>query len=342
MALANGSIDEWDGYGFMTDEFGTLILGFSIYDAGMDYQRGEYASGNFEYDRYVWVPATGSYDYARYADTVTNITGADLAFTFSIAGDLGSDSSTAIFDGAEGTNLLCTSDGGFGDNPLCHVGGSDESGVVVDLLDDDYYDPYGYTPYTDPYAYDPYGSPYDPYGSPYDPYGYGGPALSDYVTMAVTVVIPAGESRTMVWFEGQDADDSVMSSFAANLLSGALPDAFTGLGDYNVINWDLAPSLSLETSGSCPGTTNIDLSGVSAGGPVVFISSAATGDAALPLGPCAGVSTGLALPLMYFRTTDADGDGAISLSPSLGERACGRVLQALDTTTCTVSAVAPL
>ncbi|MFT4625881.1 MAG: hypothetical protein ACI8PZ_004552 [Myxococcota bacterium] len=91
-------------------------------------------------------------------------------------------------------------------------------------------------------------------------------------------------------------------------------------------------------AGSCPGPMTITFDGLTPGGQFVVLGSAGLGSTLLPGGPCAGVDTGLAAPLMWVAPiTDLDADGIAVLSPTVPGPACGNFVTVLDMTTCEVA-----
>lgn len=105
----------------------------------------------------------------------------------------------------------------------------------------------------------------------------------------------------------------------------------------------LAPALAgggpvLTVGGACPGRLSLDISGVTPGGQVVLLTSAADGAATIPGGPCVDAMSGLAGPLSWYGPfRDADADGAVRLGPTVGGGVCGLRFAAVDLSSCGVS-----
>lgn len=96
------------------------------------------------------------------------------------------------------------------------------------------------------------------------------------------------------------------------------------------------PGATLTVGGSCPGPASIEGSGLTPGGMVFLLGSAAPGTTAIGGGPCAGTVTALATPSRRVTLT-ADGAGGVSISPSLPPGACGKSVQLLDLTSCVLT-----
>lgn len=96
-----------------------------------------------------------------------------------------------------------------------------------------------------------------------------------------------------------------------------------------------AQAQSLAVSGSCPAIT-VDVTGATPGGDVALMRGMTTGSDAIGSGPCAGTATDLSSPVRVALAA-ADASGALSISGSVAPGACGKPIQVLDVTTCTVS-----
>lgn len=100
-------------------------------------------------------------------------------------------------------------------------------------------------------------------------------------------------------------------------------------------------SLGLSVTGVCPGTIEVAVSGGTAGGIAGLLASPATGSDPLTAGPCAGVVTGLSSPVL-LTTVVLDAAGGATLTPTVGDVACGVHLQVVDGASCEVSNVAAI
>jgi len=107
---------------------------------------------------------------------------------------------------------------------------------------------------------------------------------------------------------------------------------------YVLIGWD---DPGVAARGSCPGAADILLRGFTPRAQVVLASGSSAGRTVLPGGPCRGTALGIsqASTVGTFRT-NADGD--LRLSPHLPAGVCGQYVQAVDLTSCVVSAPAQL
>ena len=96
-----------------------------------------------------------------------------------------------------------------------------------------------------------------------------------------------------------------------------------------------APTLT--TSGTCPGTVDIEIGALTAGGGYAMLVGADVGSATIGYGPCAGTASGLSDARVALTRSDRDGDGAASFSPSLPSDLGGTRIQILDMATCEMS-----
>ena len=93
----------------------------------------------------------------------------------------------------------------------------------------------------------------------------------------------------------------------------------------------------LDISGACPGVLDVQIMGVSPGATIGVLRGAGPGSDVIPAGPCAGLRCGLSGLGFVIAVRDADRDGMITVSPSIGGPLCGLSVQMLDTSTCTLS-----
>ena len=98
-----------------------------------------------------------------------------------------------------------------------------------------------------------------------------------------------------------------------------------------------APSLSIE--GECPGLSTIEITGLTPGGNMTMLFSAGLGEGAIPAGGCGGTITGLDPVRWAMTTPDVDGDGNMRFSPFMPESACGKHVQIMDPTDCSLSGI---
>lgn len=98
----------------------------------------------------------------------------------------------------------------------------------------------------------------------------------------------------------------------------------------------LAGGPSLSISGPCPGTIDVEASGLTPGGDVAVLSGRGAGSDVVPGGPCAGALSDLS-GLGLITVVSADGRGDIAVSPSVGGPTCGKHIQFLDLASCALS-----
>lgn len=96
---------------------------------------------------------------------------------------------------------------------------------------------------------------------------------------------------------------------------------------------------ALDMTGSCPGAMTVELSGLTPGGQVALFSATTLEPTPTWAGPCLGTVLDVEASSPPRVVVDADGDGTITLAPTLGAAACGRYVQAIDVTTCTTTGV---
>ncbi len=101
-----------------------------------------------------------------------------------------------------------------------------------------------------------------------------------------------------------------------------------------------APSLSIE--GECPGLSTIEITGLTPGGNMTMLFSAGLGEGAIPAGGCGGTITGLDPVRWAMTMPDVDGDGRMRFSPFMPESACGKHVQIMDPTDCSLSGIATI
>ncbi|MFT4621409.1 MAG: hypothetical protein ACI8PZ_000061 [Myxococcota bacterium] len=96
-----------------------------------------------------------------------------------------------------------------------------------------------------------------------------------------------------------------------------------------------APTIT--TSGSCPGPITIDVTGVAPYQSMAFLYGLGAGSDTIARGACTGTASGLSGIRFGFAAADDDGDGAFSFTPVVPDGACGRYMQAMDMSDCSVS-----
>ena len=132
---------------------------------------------------------------------------------------------------------------------------------------------------------------------------------------------------------------------AAVAISGTTPvvgaryDDDLGDASGSAYVFELAEGPLLSVTGVCPGEITIGLTGATPDSGLGLIAAFAEGSSSVPAGPCAGTLLGLENPIP-LTVVITDGSGSLSIPLTVGDGACGRFLQALDTATCAVSNVA--
>jgi Tol biopolymer transport system component len=150
------------------------------------------------------------------------------------------------------------------------------------------------------------------------------------------------EGNLTSYWPSMNADGRFVAfgSWASNLVSGDT----NGVSDMFV--FDREAGITLEGTGSCPGTMTFTASGLAAGATVAFIWGT-PGSFIIPTGrPCAGTALDL-VPLLKpspgYLLAVADSSGIASVSGNVPASACGKLLmQALDLASCMTSNTTPM
>ena len=93
----------------------------------------------------------------------------------------------------------------------------------------------------------------------------------------------------------------------------------------------------LEVTGTCPGTLEVTVTGVTPNGPIMVVAGVPNQSGMLPSGPCIGIFVDVGNPQLRGKGT-ADAAGTLILTPTVQSFSCGRGLQAIDATTCNTTA----
>ncbi len=101
-----------------------------------------------------------------------------------------------------------------------------------------------------------------------------------------------------------------------------------------------ALAIVLDVAGGCPGKTLLTVTSATPSADVRLLSGTTTGGDVIVVDGCT-VTTGLASPVAR-KLAAADASGNLNMSPTLGAGACGMFMQALDVTTCTLSAASQI
>jgi len=155
--------------------------------------------------------------------------------------------------------------------------------------------------------------------------------------------------RAMLVGLGMTGSSTNQEQAAAAVLQAAVDLGYSGAevatiqGLYNDCGYDVGvtPTLSLEVTGTCPGTLDIAVTGATPNGTVPLVFGSGPGSFIVPGGQCAGVELALSQPRVRGRET-ADANGAINVMKTVPGGACGMLLQVLDIGSCSTSNTAPL
>lgn len=94
-----------------------------------------------------------------------------------------------------------------------------------------------------------------------------------------------------------------------------------------------AETFQLVRAGECPGEEILTVAGATPGGAIELYAGTEEGAGEVPSGPCAGVELDLLDP-MWIASAPADAEGGLSVTLTVDDPACGRLLQAVDAETC--------
>ena len=96
------------------------------------------------------------------------------------------------------------------------------------------------------------------------------------------------------------------------------------------------PTLSL--TGQCPGTIDIDASGLTPNGSLTVLTATTIGKHRDPGRPLrGGTDSGLGMGIVVRATPTANANGALSISPNIPQGLCGDFIAVLDQDSCTMS-----
>ncbi len=94
---------------------------------------------------------------------------------------------------------------------------------------------------------------------------------------------------------------------------------------------------TLVIGGSCPGPVTMDVTGLTPFGTYLLIGGLAAGTTPIPSGACVGDTSGLGPTVKAIRTAAADAAGELHMTPNLAAGPCGKWMQIVDETTCTLT-----
>jgi len=121
-------------------------------------------------------------------------------------------------------------------------------------------------------------------------------------------------------------------------LIGATGDDEFGFGAGAAYIYQEIAAPQVVASGSCPGEITFSLSGATPGGIIYVITAEAEGVGIPPGGPCAGIHVNLENP-RFLGSLIADSAGTTTIQRNAPGSVCGKLLQAMDMTTCGTSNV---
>ncbi|PCJ54235.1 MAG: hypothetical protein COA70_06280 [Planctomycetota bacterium] len=159
---------------------------------------------------------------------------------------------------------------------------------------------------------------------------------------SANISLSTGDAFTI---QGQGNDNGmwVTGSFQSPVNTFYAPDLFLNGAQFGP-EWKigfhtymLSPAgFTLSILGNCPGPMTISVSGATPNGSVALAYGNA-GSWTIPNGPCTGTVLDLAGVPTLAGFFNADAAGTLTLAPNVPAGLCGRTLQAVDMTTCTVS-----
>jgi len=143
----------------------------------------------------------------------------------------------------------------------------------------------------------------------------------------------AGDDNGTAGFLGYEDGAVTRDAAAVTSLSGDMGSPFDG-------PYGGAPPVgpALTVGGTCPGTVDVRGSNLTPGASVAVLTGAGPGNDVIPAGPCAGLQSDLS-GLAFRGLFSANGNGILSLSPTLGGGVCGAGVQLLDVASCTLTNV---
>jgi hypothetical protein len=143
----------------------------------------------------------------------------------------------------------------------------------------------------------------------------------------------AGDDNSVPGYLGYESGASTVDPAAVTSYSGDVASPFDG--PYGGV---VQPAPVLDITGTCPGTVDVRAMELTPNGAVAVLTGSGQGNDVIPAGPCAGVRSDLS-GLAFRGLFSANGNGVLSLSPSLGGGVCGAGVQILDVATCTLTNV---
>lgn len=159
---------------------------------------------------------------------------------------------------------------------------------------------------------------------------------------SANISLSTGDAYTIEAF-GNSNGMWVTGSYEAPVNTLYTPDLFINSSLYGP-EWKIGfhtymlgtVGFTLSITGTCPGSMAISVSGASVNGSVALAYGNA-GSWTIPNGPCAGTVLDLAGVPTLAGFFNADAVGTLILAPNVPAGLCGKTLQAVDMTTCTVS-----
>lgn len=211
-AMSDGTSDSYDTCYTLTVGGSTFFGSSSTLTlSGRQVEIGPESLAGLQVSRRIYVPSTGTVDWARYVEVLDNGSGSEIATTVTISGNLGSDSSTIVTSSSSGDSSVSTADGWFatddgggGDPSLAHVvqalpgTGALVEASAISISDD------------------------------------------DNVSYTFDVTVPAG-GRVLIMTFAIQATTSTATETEATRLADAPDDALFGLDDdlVDIVNWSV-------------------------------------------------------------------------------------------------------
>lgn len=240
--IGDGTSDAYDGCYYLNVGSGqymsAVVPTTSLSDRQLDFALTD-LGGGLSAERHIYVPS-GSANWARFVELVTNTTASDITTTISITGNLGSDGSTSLITTSSGDTTLDTNDrwfatddaDGSGDPSLAHVLQSDGATILPTVV-----------------------------------------SLSvDNLTYTWNVTVPAHGRIGIMHFAVQAPNQSTAQSVAAALILQP-EEALVGLDDWasDIVNWGLA------YAGVCTGADGASCSALSGASGICHAGRCCTG-----------------------------------------------------------------
>jgi len=177
-------------------------------------------------------------------------------------------------------------------------------------------------------------------GEPYDLTDWPGSNSSGVVSWATDDFNTNSDANAVRWgtmynyrFESDIAPGAVIAELG--LFRPGTPDSAYAIA---VGPGNVSGNPELDVAGSCPGTINVVIDGMTNNGSVAVVSGTGPGVTTIPQGACTGTDLDVANGSLVA-VVNADSDGIFRVTPNAGAGLCGDSLQAVDLSTCDTSNV---